>query len=87
MGGSDAHPIFFAHLSHLGSSGGDFKASQRNCMNCKILYLKVRHEPLHGGEDAGVGVQELLQLLLGGAAILTPQIEAAGCRVSDCRYA
>ena len=30
-------------------------------------------------------MQELLQLLLGGAALLTPQIEAAGCRVSDLR--
>ena len=26
-----AHPSFFAHLSHLGPSGGDFKASRRNC--------------------------------------------------------
>ena len=31
MGGSDAHPSFFAHLSHLGPSVGDFKASRQNC--------------------------------------------------------
>ena len=31
MGGSDAHPSFFAHVSHFGPSGGDFKASRRNC--------------------------------------------------------
>ena len=31
-GGSDAHPSFLAHLPHLGPSGGDFKASRRNCM-------------------------------------------------------
>ena len=31
MGGSDARPSFFAHLPHLGPSGGDFKASRRNC--------------------------------------------------------
>ena len=31
-GGSDAHPSFFAHLPNLGPSGGDFKASRRNCI-------------------------------------------------------
>ena len=31
-GGSDGHLIFFAHLPHLGPSGGDFKASRRNCI-------------------------------------------------------
>ena len=31
MGGSDAHLSFFAHLSHLGPSWGDFKVSRRNC--------------------------------------------------------
>ena len=31
MGGLDARPSFFAHLSHLGPSGGDFQASRRNC--------------------------------------------------------
>ena len=32
MGESDEHPSFFAHLSHLGPSWGDFKASRRNCI-------------------------------------------------------
>ena len=32
MGGLDAHLSFFTHLPHLGPSGGDFKASRRNCI-------------------------------------------------------
>ena len=30
--------VFFAYLSHLGPSGGDFKASWRNCM-CMCMRL------------------------------------------------
>ena len=39
MGGSDAHPSFFAHLSHLGPSGGDFKASRQNCIQMLVDIL------------------------------------------------
>ena len=37
IGGLDTHTSFFAHLSHLGPSGGDFKASRRNCINHRSL--------------------------------------------------
>ena len=39
MRGSDAHPSFFTHLSHLGPSGGDFKASRRNCIFLYCRYI------------------------------------------------
>ena len=32
-------PSFFAHLPHLGPSGGDFKASRRNCMQHSHITL------------------------------------------------
>ena len=45
-GGSDAHPSFFAHLPHLGPSGGNFKASRRNCISRRrrwnLLWLLCR---------------------------------------------
>ena len=44
MGGSDAHQSFFAHLSHLGPSGGDFKASRRNCIS---FAPELRQQRLH----------------------------------------
>ena len=83
-GGGQLHPGGGAGRGLL-----DTAVAQSHSDHCivRYLYLEVGHEPLHGGEDAGVGVQELLQLLLGGAAILTPQVEATGCRVTHCRYA
>ena len=79
MGGSDAHLSFFAHLSHLDPSGGDFKASRRNCIYPQythylyMLYMmqvaKVPgggHGPGSGGRevDAGAVPQDLHQRVL-----------------------
>ena len=60
-------PSFFAHLPHLGPSGGDFKASWRNCMSAQMhTHRRILVEKLRADDPAEfwVNLEWLLALVM-----------------------
>ena len=72
MGGSDAHPSFFAHLSHLGPSGGTSRPAGEtvspfiSCWTCApICFAGVGHHSCchRGGQSPGTFEKRLMKFI------------------------